>query len=169
MAVTVLVPGPADGRERGDILAGYDRERLVDWATPLTVNVTMPVGVPLPVGGMTVAVNVTVWPGARGLAEELSVVVVAARSGSISPITIVDSPRSEAEDAVGAGRDAGREDCWAVGMTNSVMAWVVGSILPIWLESSSVNQRSPSGPAVMPSGRSGGGDGELADDVRSSG
>ena len=40
----------------------------------------------------------------------------------------------------------------AVGMGNSVMAWVVGLIIPILLASSSVNQRLPSGPAVIPLG-----------------
>ena len=37
----------------------------------------MPVGVPLPDFGVTVAVNVTNWPKTDGLAEELTVIVVA--------------------------------------------------------------------------------------------
>ncbi len=32
------------------------------------------------------------------------------------------------------------------------MAWVVGLIIPIWLALPSVNQRLPSGPAVIPPG-----------------
>ena len=32
------------------------------------------------------------------------------------------------------------------------MAWVVGLIIPIWLAPASVNQRLPSGPAVIPEG-----------------
>ena len=37
-----------------------------------------------------------------------------------------------------------------VGIVNSVMALVVGSIVPIALVAKSVNQRLPSGPAVIP-------------------
>ena len=36
-----------------------------------------------------------------------------------------------------------------MGMANSVMAWVVGLISPILLACYSVNQRLPSGPAVI--------------------
>ena len=50
-------------------------------------------------------------------------------------------------------------------MANSVMAWVVGLIIPIWLASSSVNQRLPSGPAAIPWAAIGGGSGELGDGV----
>ena len=39
-----------------------------------------------------------------------------------------------------------------MGVANSVMAWVVGLIIPIWLAPYSVNQRLPSGPAVIPRG-----------------
>ncbi len=39
-----------------------------------------------------------------------------------------------------------------MGVANSVMTWVVGLIIPILLAPSSVNQRLPSGPAVIPSG-----------------
>ena len=53
-----------------------------------------------------------------------------------------------------------------MGMGNSVMAWVVGLIIPILLPPSSVNQRLPSGPAVIPTGwLSARGDGELGDGV----
>jgi len=46
---------------------------------PSTTNCTVPVGVPLPAGfTVTVAVKVTGWPKTEGLAEELTVVVVAA-------------------------------------------------------------------------------------------
>ena len=40
----------------------------------------------------------------------------------------------------------------AVGVGNSVIAWVVGLISPILLAPNSVNQRLPSGPAVIPHG-----------------
>ncbi len=53
----------------------------------------------------------------------------------------------EPEVAVGAGRDA--DGPLAVGMGNSVMAWVVGLIIPI-CRSCTRNQRLPSGPAVIP-------------------
>ena len=49
------------------------------------------------------------------------------------------------------------------------MAPVVGLIRPILLPLDSVNQRLPSGPAVIPLGAAGRGDGELGDDVRQSG
>ena len=39
------------------------------------------------------------------------------------------------------------------GTANSVMAWVVGLIIPILPEALSVNQRLPSGPAVIPIGQ----------------
>ena len=46
------------------------------------------------------------------------------------------------------------------------MAWVVGLIIPILPVAASVNQRLPSGPAVIPLGLGiGGGDGELGDGV----
>src|SRR4051812_24449412 len=38
-------------------------------------------------------------------------------------------------------------------MGNSVMAWVVGLIIPSWLPRASANQRLPSGPAVISKGR----------------
>jgi hypothetical protein len=44
-----------------------------------SLNVTVPVGVPAPGDtGATVAVNVTGWPKTEGLAEEVTLVVVAA-------------------------------------------------------------------------------------------
>ena len=39
-----------------------------------SLNVTVPVGVPEPVAGCTVAVNVTAWPKADGFSEEVNVV-----------------------------------------------------------------------------------------------
>ena len=42
-------------------------------------NVTLPVGVPLPEVGVTVAVNVTLWPEVTCVAETVRVVAVAAR------------------------------------------------------------------------------------------
>ena len=44
-----------------------------------SMNVAVPVGVPLPgETGLTVAVNVTAWPDVDGLAEETTLVVVLA-------------------------------------------------------------------------------------------
>ena len=40
----------------------------------------------------------------------------------------------------------------AIGVGNSVMAWVVGLIIPILPPVCSVNQTLPSGPAVIPEG-----------------
>ena len=45
---------------------------------PLSLNCTVPVGVPVPAGPATVAVNVTDCPKSDGLADEVTVVVVAA-------------------------------------------------------------------------------------------
>ena len=46
---------------------------------PSIVNVTVPVGVPVPgETALTVAVNVTVWPETEGLAEETTVVALLA-------------------------------------------------------------------------------------------
>jgi hypothetical protein len=43
------------------------------------LNVTVPVGVPLPgATALTVAVNMTDWPTVEGLADEVTVVVVLA-------------------------------------------------------------------------------------------
>ena len=36
------------------------------------MNVTVPVGVPVPEAGCTVAVNVTAWPKADGFSEEIN-------------------------------------------------------------------------------------------------
>ena len=43
------------------------------------LNVTVPVGVPVPEAGLTVAVKVTAWPLCEGLGEEVSEVVVLIR------------------------------------------------------------------------------------------
>ena len=37
-----------------------------------SLNVTVPVGVPVPEAGFTEAVNVTAWPKAEGLSEEIN-------------------------------------------------------------------------------------------------
>ena len=72
----------------------------------------------------------------------------------------------EPEVAVGARRDPVRATELAYGTGYSVMAWVVGLIIPIWPATASVNQRLPSGPAVIPCGVGiGGRDGELGDGV----
>jgi hypothetical protein len=42
----------------------------------LSRYVTVPVGVPLPETGLTVAVNVTVWPKTDGFNDEVTVVVL---------------------------------------------------------------------------------------------
>ena len=78
--------------------------------------------------------------------------VMASVVGLILPIWF-DPVLGEPEVAVGARRDPiGLR--MAVGMGNSVMAWVVGLIVPILSALDSVNQRLPSGPAVIPRGRS---------------
>jgi hypothetical protein len=43
-----------------------------------SLKVTVPIEMPDPAGGVTVAVNVTVWPQIEGFSEEVSVVEVAA-------------------------------------------------------------------------------------------
>ena len=76
--------------------------------------------------------------------------VMACVVGLIMP-DLVASVLGEPEVAVGPGRDP-TGSLLAVGMGNSVMACVVGLIIPIWLAGGSVNQRLPSGPAVIPAG-----------------
>ncbi len=46
--------------------------------TAPSMKVTLPAGVPLPEVGATVAVKATAWPKTAGLAEETTLVVVAA-------------------------------------------------------------------------------------------
>lgn len=64
-----------------------EKEEVVNVAWPLasdsvpstvgpSLNVTVPVGVPLPEDGLTVAVSVTDWPKTDGLAEEATEVAV---------------------------------------------------------------------------------------------
>ena len=48
---------------------------------------------------------------------------------------------------------------------NSLMAWVVGLISPIWCDAPSVNQRLPSGPGVIFGAGTAGREGERADGV----
>ena len=84
---------------------------------------------------------------AVGMANSVMAWVV----GLISPIWLSEL-LGEPEVAVGARRDPVGQEL-PVGMGNSVMAWVVGLIIPIWLaHGRSVNQRLPSGPAVIPQG-----------------
>lgn len=53
-----------------------------------SLNVTVPVGVPLPDVGLTVAVNVTDWPNTAGLAEEATDVTVV---GCPIPVPLKDT------------------------------------------------------------------------------
>ena len=51
----------------------------VPMVVPLSLNVTVPVGVPAPgATGATVAVKVTDWPDLEGLVDEITLVVVEA-------------------------------------------------------------------------------------------
>jgi hypothetical protein len=61
-------------------------------AAPSTKNVTLPVGVLVPLGGTTVAVKVTAWPNVVGPGDALSVRVVVARLSTAWPTELV--PRS---------------------------------------------------------------------------
>ena len=49
---------------------------------PSAVKRTVPVGVPAPLSGLSVAVKVMVWPGAAGLTDVLRAVVVAGTLGT---------------------------------------------------------------------------------------
>ena len=60
------------------------------------MNVTDPVGVPLPETRATVAVNVTFWPNVDGLTELATAVVVAIEAGLTTwttfPLEVVNRP-----------------------------------------------------------------------------
>ena len=62
-----------------------------------SLNVTVPVGVP-DVAGLTLAVNVTLWPNVEGLIEEVSVVVepalftVCVSTGDVLPVKFALPP-----------------------------------------------------------------------------
>ena len=45
---------------------------------PLSLNCTVPVGMPAPGAALTVAVNVTDWPNIEGFKEDVTLVVVLA-------------------------------------------------------------------------------------------
>jgi len=67
---------PAGSGVPVDPSAGVDRvaEPLVSWAVTvdaeiLSVRVTVPVGVPVPLRGVTVTLKTTDWPKTEGLAE----------------------------------------------------------------------------------------------------
>src|SRR5439155_10470780 len=51
---------------------------------PSITNCTVPVGVPLPLCGVTVAVKLTLWPNTDGLCVELTTVVVATGGGLLT-------------------------------------------------------------------------------------
>src|SRR5437867_5540194 len=51
---------------------------------PSITNWTVPVGVPLPPCGVTVAAKLTLWPNTDGLAEELIPVVVTTGGGRLT-------------------------------------------------------------------------------------
>lgn len=57
-----------------------------------SAKVTVPVGVPVPLVGASVAVKVTGWPTLLGLAEDVSVVVVADAAGAFTVMVAVAVP-----------------------------------------------------------------------------
>ena len=68
--------GPADSGVPPDPSAGVDNvaEPLVSWpvtvnAELLSVSVTVPVGVPVPLVGATVTLKTTAWPKVEGLGD----------------------------------------------------------------------------------------------------
>jgi hypothetical protein len=58
---------------------------------------TVPVGVPLPVCGLTVAVNVTGCPKVAGLPEDVSAVEVARRTLSFTAVEVLAANPAEGE------------------------------------------------------------------------
>ena len=58
-----------------------------------SLNVTVPVGVPEPVAGCTVAVNVTAWPKADGFSEEINVVADKEEPGRPQDVNLKDPMR----------------------------------------------------------------------------
>ena len=80
-----MVNGPV--REKEPVKRAWPLASSVTRATTVlpTKNVTVPVGVPVPAGSRTVAVNVTACPTTAGLADASRVVVVALRVAARSP------------------------------------------------------------------------------------
>src|SRR2546429_7670629 len=58
-----------------------------------SLSVTVPVGVPEPVAGFTVAVNVTAWPKADGFNEEINVVADKEEPGRPQDVNLKDPTR----------------------------------------------------------------------------
>src|SRR6266481_9061860 len=58
-----------------------------------SLNVTVPVGMPEPEAGFTVAVKVTAWPKADGLSEEINVVADKEEPGRPQDVNLKDPMR----------------------------------------------------------------------------
>ena len=115
------------------------------------------VGLIIPILSAHCSVNQRLPSGPAVIPSGLALAVGTANSvmawvvGLIIPILLRDA-LGEPEVAVGARRDPAGLGAGGRDVANSVMAWVVGLIIPILLAAYSVNQRLPSGPAVIPSG-----------------
>src|SRR5882672_8067348 len=66
---------------------------LVPSTVAPSLNVTVPVGVPVPEAGFTVAVNVTAWPKADGLSEEINDVADNEEPGLLQDVNLKDPMR----------------------------------------------------------------------------
>src|SRR5262249_44350813 len=123
-------------------------------ACPSMVKVAVPVGVPANPDAVTIAVKVTGWPTVEGSADEPNVVAVAVRSGLYRASPILLAPHSVNQRLPSGPTVIPFGELWSVGVRYSVIAWVVGLIMPMWLSppSSSVNHTLPPGPAAIPVG-----------------
>ena len=66
---------------------------LVPSTVAPSLNVTVPVGVPVPEVGFTVAVKVTTWPKADGLGEEINDVADKEEPGVLQDVNLKDPMR----------------------------------------------------------------------------
>src|SRR5580658_8851707 len=81
----VCVPTASDAVE---YFATRETRLIVPLDTPSTLKTTAPIGTAVPVFALTVAVKVTVAPGAAGFALETSVVVVAVVDATVPMLTL---------------------------------------------------------------------------------
>ncbi len=88
---------PADSDEVLNVACAFAPSAPVPICVLPSKNGTVPVGVPLPLCGLTVAVNVTGCPKVTGFAEDASAVKVGIRTVSLSAADVLAANPAEGE------------------------------------------------------------------------
>jgi hypothetical protein len=88
---------PADSDEVLNVACAFGLSVPVPICVVPSENATAPVAVPLPVCGLTVAVNVTDCPNVAGFAEDTTAVDVAVRTVSLSAAEVLAANPAEGE------------------------------------------------------------------------